>query len=81
MSKLLLPDQQKAVLDILYYREGAEEAWRKFREEHDNAAGKVGLHSMKVYDFMHTLRRAGFSEYDIKDAMKRSVGEEYIIDI
>jgi len=76
MTKTISPDEQRLIIEKLYYSEDSITSLKKFNAQYQDEIGRMGERTMSLYDFAHKMKRTGFKSFDIERFTLAITGEK-----
>lgn len=66
MTETISPNEQRLIIEKLYYSDDSITSLKKFNAQYEDQLGKMGEHTMSLWDFAHKMKRTEFKSYDVE---------------
>lgn len=76
MSEYISPEQQRLVIEKLYYSTDSITSTNKFNEKYQDKLGKMGDRTLRLYDFAQKLKKTDFGQNEIRRFTKDITGQD-----
>ena len=75
MIGYISPDQQRLVIEKLYYSNDSVTSTHRFNKKYKDKTGTMGQVTMRLTTFGRKMKRTDFSSYDVERFTKSVVGD------
>jgi hypothetical protein len=76
MNEYISPEQQRLVIEKLYYSTDSITSTEKFNKKYQDKLGKMGEQTLRLYDFAQKLKKTDLKRDDILRFVKDITGQE-----
>ena len=76
MDKYISPEEQRLVIEKLYYSNDSITSTEKFNKIYEERLGEMGERTLRLYDFAKKMKETDFKEEDIERFIKAITGQD-----
>jgi hypothetical protein len=76
MDQHISPEEQRLVIEKLYYSTDSITSTEKFNEKYQDKLGKMGDRTLRLYDFGQKLKKTDFKQDEIRRFIKDISGQD-----
>ncbi|MFA6307498.1 MAG: hypothetical protein WCS88_02340 [Patescibacteria group bacterium] len=80
MDQYISPEEQRLVIEKLYYSTDSITSTNKFNKLYQDKLGKMGDRTLRMYDFASKMKETDFKVYDIERFTKEITGQDIDLD-
>lgn len=80
MDKYISPEEQRLVIEKLYYSNDSITSTNKFNEKYRDKLGKMGERTLRLYDFARKMKETDFKREDIDRFIEDITGVDVHLD-
>lgn len=80
MDQYISPEDQRLVIEKLYYSTDSITSTDKFNKLYQGQLGRMGEQTLRLYDFAQKLKKTKFDHYDIRRFIKDITGQDVHLD-
>ena len=66
MTDYISPDEQRLIIEKLYYSDDSITSLKKFNKQYKDEIGRMGERTMSLYDFGHKMKKTDFKSFDVE---------------